>query len=563
MALPHHGQHADQQFAECASQFLARLFSMRPVLATSMGIHEHDDRLRNFDRYSLHEELALTREFLHSIDKVSVVDLTGHNRLDYRIARAEAQMMIAEFEHQNAVFRRPDIYLDEAVYGCYLLMARSFAPVEQRAVSLLARLRQVPKTLRSAEANILSSAMPFVETARMSAQGALQLYREGVDRFTESVSPPSLQRLLRTAAEEAATAVESFLHWLNGPISASADLNFALGRVQYDYAVQVGHMLDEDADSLLAYGENSVQQTVMALQETAAEIAPSSSWAAVIDSLKNEHPSAEELPVAYAREAVRAREFVREKDLVTFPENEALEMVETPAFARPLLPYAAYMPAAALDQRQTGQFWVTPLDTTQSADRQRQQMRGHSIWGIPVIALHEAYPGHHLQISTANRHPSLLRRFFGQSALFAEGWALYCEEMMWEQGFYSDARTRLLHLKDLLWRACRVVVDTGLHTRGMRVEDAVDYMVETAHLERPNAEAEVRRYCCTPTQPMTYLLGRREILQMRADLRKRRRKRFSLREFHDQLLSFGTVPFRVIREEWELQSPNPATPSPG
>ena len=163
-----------------------------------------------------------------------------------------------------------------------------------------------------------------------------------------------------------------------------------------------------------------------------------------------------------------------------------------------------------------------------------------------MTALHEGYPGHHLQLSVANRIESLVRRQLG-TTVFIEGWALYCEEMMEEEGFLADPRNVLFRLKDQLWRACRVVIDVGLHCSGMSFDEAVDMLVGVAKLERENAAAEVRRYTKTPTQPMSYLIGKKQILELREERRAAEGRRFNLKRFHDRLLSFGSIPVAMIR----------------
>ncbi|MEO0225767.1 MAG: DUF885 domain-containing protein, partial [candidate division WOR-3 bacterium] len=178
---------------------------------------------------------------------------------------------------------------------------------------------------------------------------------------------------------------------------------------------------------------------------------------------------------------------------------------------------------------------------------QEEVLRGHPVYGIPIIALHEGYPGHHLQLVYSNRTKRKIRKLFG-SSVFAEGWALYCEEMMAEVGFYSDPRTKLLKLKDQLWRACRIIIDIGLHTEKINFDEAVNILVNDAKLERVHAEKEVTRYTFTPTQPLSYLIGKKQILEFRHDYETKLGRSFRLKDFHDQLLSFGTIPVVLIRE---------------
>jgi uncharacterized protein (DUF885 family) len=168
---------------------------------------------------------------------------------------------------------------------------------------------------------------------------------------------------------------------------------------------------------------------------------------------------------------------------------------------------------------------------------------------MAATMVHEGYPGHHLQLSVAARLPSKVRRHFA-TAVFVEGWAFYCEAMMGEQGYYRDRRSRVLQFKDQLWRACRVLIDVGLQTDGMSLDQAAGMLHEVARIEGPAARGEVLRYTRSPTQPMSYAVGKHEILRLREDERRRRGAAFSLRDFHDRLLRYGSIPVSLIRERF-------------
>jgi uncharacterized protein (DUF885 family) len=226
--------------------------------------------------------------------------------------------------------------------------------------------------------------------------------------------------------------------------------------------------------------------------------------------------------------------------------------VDTPLFERATTPYAMYQSPAPFDSDTTGQFYVTPIDLRRSKDEQARQLSGHCSPMLPLIALHETYPGHHLQLCHANRAATRLRRIT-HSDVFCEGWALYCEELMWEQGYFvTDPLTRLFQLRNARWRACRVVIDAGLHAGRMTPEQAVQLLVEEALLDRVSAHLEVRRYAMTPAQPMSYLIGELALQELRDETRRRLAPRFDLYTFHTALLASGTIPPALVREElWE------------
>jgi uncharacterized protein (DUF885 family) len=205
------------------------------------------------------------------------------------------------------------------------------------------------------------------------------------------------------------------------------------------------------------------------------------------------------------------------------------------------MPFAAYFSPAKFEAEQQGIYIVTP-----SVDGDARAMREHNVASIYNTSIHEAYPGHHQQLTVANSHPSLIRPLV-DAPEFVEGWAMYCEQMMREQGFDDSAEHRLIMYTDAIWRACRIILDIRLHRREITVDDAIDFLVEQTGFERPNATAEVHRYTYTPSYQLSYLLGKVLLLRLRSDERARLGDAFSLRGFHDALLAAGSVPVSFHR----------------
>ena len=319
----------------------------------------------------------------------------------------------------------------------------------------------------------------------------------------------------------------------------------------FDFLLEVQHGLPYTSQDLLKIGTDIIEGTTQQLEETASLIDRSKPWQQILEEMKDSHPQKDDLIITYVRAMEEALVFIGKRNLVTVPDDQFLEIIETPAFERTTVPYAAYISPAPFEEEQKGFFWVTPVDENKSRQEQEDQLKGHSTHNIPLVALHEAYPGHHLQLVLSNRLESIVRRQI-QTNVFVEGWALYCEEMMHEQGFYSDPRGKLLQLKDQLWRGCRVVIDVKLHNKSMTFDEAVAMLVEIAKLERVNAIAEVKRYTYSPTQPMSYAIGKLQIMQLRSDYKKMMGDDFNLKEFHDTLLGFGGIPIQFIRESMNL-----------
>jgi uncharacterized protein (DUF885 family) len=320
---------------------------------------------------------------------------------------------------------------------------------------------------------------------------------------------------------------------------------FAIGRELFDFRLKREHLLPYDTESLLEFGEQSVQSTMRALEKAAAQIDGAKPWFELVESLRTNHPDEQHLLAEYRSSVEEARRFVDERGLLTMPVDDRLDVVETPPFMRPTIPYAAYMPPGAFESRQHGLYYVTPVNGQLSRGERAEQLLGHNRYGMLLTNVHEAYPGHHVQLVKANGSASPASRVF-ESTVLIEGWALYCEQLVLDECMTADPRIRLFQLKDQLWRACRVVIDVKLHTGLMMVDEAVNMLVEVARLERPNAIGEVRRYTQSPTQPMSYLTGKQQIMELRERERKRLGPRFDLRIFHDRLLSYGSIPISLM-----------------
>jgi uncharacterized protein (DUF885 family) len=324
---------------------------------------------------------------------------------------------------------------------------------------------------------------------------------------------------------------------------------FAIGERWMNYKLEREHMVPYTCADLEEMGRGHVARAQEQLEVEARRRDPRRSWRELIDDGRRRVPEPHWLRDAYVAEMDRARRFVLERRIAPIPPGERLEILDTPVFERALVPFAAYQAPAPFDTDTAGVLYVTPIDIRRAKDEQAGQLGAHCTPALPIIALHEGYPGHHLQLSHANRAGSRLRRIV-HSDVFAEGWALYCEEMMWEQGYFTaDPLTRLFQLRDLLFRACRVVLDAALHSGRMTPQQAVDYLVEHAMLDRGVAASEVSRYCTTPTQPMSYLVGKLQILELRSEAQQKLGARFLLHDFHAALLASGTIPPALVREE--------------
>ncbi|MBD3232887.1 MAG: DUF885 family protein [candidate division Zixibacteria bacterium] len=536
-----------QTFGELVDEIINFRWRSSPVEASFEGIHDYDHLLDHYDPQTRKEYFAKISEYLQKLEHFDESALENSELLDKEILTKAFHVEIKLEDEYKRLDRDATIYPEICLYGTYIILLRNYAPFDERIKSVPHRLREIPRVLNEGMENLRNgNDIPEVWT-----RIAIEVTEDGI-QFFNFVMPQAAARAgelsdeILKANQDVIEALKKYLAFLKDELLAKSDGKFAFGKELFEFILQNQHILPYSVDDLIKIGIDTIEATQKEMDELVAEIDSDNDWREIVKELKEDHPTAEELIDYYRSEMERARDFVKEKDLVTIPEDELLSLMETPVFERTTIPYAAYMPPAPFEDRQEGFFWVTPVNPDMPAEMQKDQLQGHNRWGVVLTALHEAYPGHHLQLLHSNRVDSKVRRVFG-TPVFAEGWALYCEDLMYEQGFYGNPRTRLMQLKDKLWRACRVVIDAKLHTEQMSFDEAVDMLVNVANLERTNAIAEVKRYTQSPTQPMSYIMGKLEILKLRDEYRKSKGEEFDLKEFHNKLLSFGTIPVELVR----------------
>ena len=539
-----------EHFYRRAEQRLERLLELNPVLATQLGDHRWDDRLGDYTLEALESEQHEVLDGLSEFQAMETEGFPADAQIDHTLLIRILQSVIRNYERVEGHRRNPGMVVDEALGGVFLLILRDFAPLPERLRSALGRTREVGRVLEEGKANIVPEKTPpiWVEVALEQTRQGPALF-SGLLPALAAQAAPELEDDLTEAGQAATEAIQAYTDFLENEVAPAAAGDFAAGEELFNEKLREEHLVAYDADELLEIGWEQFRETEAQMEALAEEIDPDKSVKELLEEAKDDHPTAEGLLDAYEEAMDAARQYVIDHDIVSIPEGETLTIVETPTYLRPIIPYAAYMPPGILSEEQEGIFLVTPVDPAADEEEKEEKLRGHYFAKLPITALHEAYPGHHLQLVWSNRQEQVARRMGSfLSTLFIEGWAFYCEELMEQLGYIDDPIQRLGRLSDQLWRAGRIIIDASLHTKGMSVDEAVAFLVEKCRLEPGDARAEVRRYTSTPTQPQSYLMGKLAILDLVEDYRSANPDA-SLREVHDAIMACGSLPPRLMRRQ--------------
>jgi uncharacterized protein (DUF885 family) len=532
---------ADEAFYDLVEARFRRRVEDDPALATRLGIHAWDDRLGDGSREAVLAELDDDRRQLTAIEAIDPASLGVEARFERDLEIHNLRRSIFDLD----VIRRWERHatgVDAVGDALFLLFARAPGSSIERFEAIAGRLEAVPRHLLEHRTRLSGpSVRTWQQVAISAARSIPSLFDEIVLGAEDLALPRPLVERLRRAADRAASASGAEVEWIATSLHHATD-DWALGADRYDELVRLRAFDGLDTDAILAIGWEQLEAYHALRAEAAGEIDRTADELDVVERVKDDHPATFDAALEEYRVAMRrARQHLIDHDLVTVPDDEQVSVVPTPAYLRSVMPFAAYYEPAPFDATPVGTYIVTP-----SVDGEAEAIREHYRAAISNTSIHEAYPGHHLQLTIAARHPSLTR-MFTSAPEFEEGWAMYSEQMMREAGFDDGPSFRLALATDAIWRACRIVLDVRMHRGEIDLQEATDFLVEHTRFERANALAEVRRYTSTPTYPLSYLLGKVLILQLREDERRRRGAAFRLRDFHDTLLRNGSLPVSFHR----------------
>lgn len=532
MAAPNH------EFERLRDSYYRAWFRYHPEAAVDLGVHGYAEHLTPYADDDIGALCCLNEKLLDSLVELDKSGLDPDQQIDARIMVGAAVLEIEALSEHDWRHRDPQRYLP--LNAIYQLTVRD---IDDFASALIGRLKAIPAYLRDARQFLMADPerIPplWLESSVAAAESGMR-YLRGLTENPRVSDVGKRHRELNQLIDQAVEALQNFAGFLHKDLGPRAAGDFACGQKRFEMLLELRHFLDVDAGQLHALGKALFEHTNRDLKRVCRELSGDDDVPALVDKIQADHPTSDTMIKSYREQMNAAREFLMRKDLVTIPERETLTVVETPLFLRHEIPFAAYLEPAPSDVKQHGYYYVTPAD-------QPKTLAEHSYVGLMSTCVHEAYPGHHLQFVTANFNPvaRTFPRLLNASATMYEGWALYCEQMMREQGFLDKPEHELLVLRDRLWRAMRIMIDVEIHTRGTELADASERMQRQLGFHRSQAMADLTWYSRSPTVPLGYATGW-SLINAARDRCRAEDPGFNLRRFHDRLLSGGSMALSLV-----------------
>lgn len=553
----------DEEFDRLAKQYIDEFPALHPVSATLLGDHRFDGRLDEVSEESRQREIDFCRTYLDRLATIPRDKLSRDRQVDAELLGQQLRASIWQIERLREWASNPLVYTGLAGDAVYGLVAREFAPEVERLNHAAARLEAFPRLLGQVRETLEPVRVPKIhaETAVKQNRGVLSIIEQMIERRAEVLDDDDRRRL-QAAIKTARQAVEEHQQWLEDELLPHATGAFRLGRELFDEKLEFTFNSRLSREEIRRRAEADLPRVREQMWNIAREVyAKRNPYTKFPDKPSRVYRQAiirSALEVAYAerpapnkvvetaREALaQCTRFVREKDLVTVP-PDPVEIIIMPEFRRGVA--LAYCDSPGpLDVGQKTFYAVAPLPDDWTSAQVESFLREYNVRSIYDLTVHEAMPGHFLQLAIANRYPSTLRAVLA-SGVFIEGWAVYTEQLMAEQGLLDgDPLMRLIALKWYLRSISNALIDQAIHVDGMERDAAMELMIESTFQEEREAAAKWVRAQLTSTQLSTYFVGYQEHRDLRAEAEQRWGDEFSLKRYHDGVLSFGSPPVRFVR----------------
>ena len=545
---------ADQSFERLATKFIAELMEMNPEWATNLGEHKYDHRLSDYSLAGVKKSRDFSASYLEKLNKIPFDKLSRVNNVDARILRHNLEYSLFQTDVLRSYEWNPMSY--NAGGAINDLIARDFAPLKGRLANVKGRLEQIPLVIAAAKANLKNPPEVYTRTAINQNKGVIGLIKGDLQMFVDQV--PEMKTELAPAQAKAIAALEEYGVWLETDLLPRSKGEFRLGDEKYRQKLKFALESDLPKEELLKRAEADLRRTQNKMYDIGFPLLYGKSFDGkpptnrkeviklVLNKLAETRPTNETIVALASEDVKETTEFVRKHNLVTVP-TEPLKVIVMPEFARGAS--VAYFDSAGPFEKKNETFYaISPTPADWKDDRKESFFREYNNYMVENLTVHEAMPGHYLQIMHSNKFkaPTPIRALFG-SGSFVEGWAVYAEQLMAEKG-YGGAEVQMQQLKMKLRVIINAIIDQKIHTDGMTKEEAIAYMMNEGFQEEGEASGKWTRAQLSSTQLSTYYVGSVEVNDIRRAYETKNKGAVDMKRMHDEMLSYGSPAAKYVKE---------------
>lgn len=538
--------HPSEPFPHFVDAYLGYLHEALPSQASLDGVHVHDDLLEDLGRTALETHARSLGGFGRRLSQIATAHLSAVERVEHGILAANIEARIHELDVVRPWEHSPQIYAD--VIGTSLASQAlfSYAPESERARRLVSKLRQAPRLVQAARDNVRESPGIFVKTGMEAWRGVKTFIDRDLPRAFSELDDLHILGDLADASTEASTAVAAYLQYLETDLAPRAKASFRLGQEKFQAKLKLEEGIALSPDKLLAIALRELHEVQEEFRVVAGRVRkgdPVDVWR----EAKANHPDVGALVTTARAQVEELATFLQRQPIVTLKDAEPVVVAPTPDFFR-WASASMWAPGPFESKPSRAYYYLTDALPSWTPERQREHLRDFNIPSLWNISIHEVYPGHFLHYQHLRGVESKVRKSTLLASMsFVEGWAHYCEHMMFEVGFRKgDATLRLGQLAEALVRLARFVVGIRLHCEDLSVEQGMRFFRDEAFLEEPNARREAERGTFDPTY-LVYSAGKMMMLKLRRDYKQQQGEKYSLKSFHDAVLGNGSAPFWAHR----------------
>lgn len=551
----------DARFEKLAARYLRENFRQNPTFATWAGEHRHDRELDDVSRQAVEARLALLDSYRAKLETIEKDKLSPDNRIDAEVLASAIDLDMLLYGDMRVFETNPMHYTSLLGNSLYYLIARDFASLDKRLDAASRRLERFPLFVEHAMANLSNPSKVHTEMAISQNRGLIAFIEHELMREAEK-APPRTSKKVGKSARIAIGALREFQRFLEEDLADRSLGDFRLGEKSFRRLIDgiIGSDMSSEMIVTAAYAEIDrvhgemyevaaplyAEMTASRLPASPDRAARDAIVRAVLDDIAKDHPKPSELLDACTAAFAEASAFVRERDVLTIP-DDPIELAWAPEYSRSLSIVGLESPGP-LDRGLKYWFIVSPVPEDYDRKQIDSYLREYNSEMIRLVTIHEAMPGHYVQFAYANRNPSIPRNVFANTG-FVEGWGVYCMELMNELGFRGgNPRFDLTWKKYYLRILTNAILDSGMHREGMTESEALRLLTVDGFQEESEAAIKWRRAMINPGYLSTYFAGYLEIRQLRLEAERVLGDRFSLKEFHEKLLLQGALPPRLARE---------------